>query len=150
MVTANVKWIGGSNYMGFDGNGRAALMSSGGDGPGVSPMQMLLLGVGGCTMVDVISILQKQRKYIEGVEIVLEGERGADFPKPWETIHMHYIITGVGLDPAQVERAIKLSKEKYCGASATLAGVAKITYDFEIREPAALAAQVSDETETTE
>ena len=145
MVTANVKWIGGSNYMGFDGNGRAALMSSAGDGPGVSPMQMLLLGVGGCTMVDVISILQKQRKYIEGVEIVLEGERGADFPKPWETIHMHYIITGVELDPAQVERAIKLSKEKYCGASATLAGVAKITFDFEIREPAALTAQVSDE-----
>lgn len=145
MTTATVKWIGDSNYMGFDSNGRAALMSSGGDGPGVSPMQMLLLGVGGCTMVDVISILQKQRKYVEGVEIVLEGERGADFPKPWEAIHMHYIITGVGLDPVRVERAIKLSKEKYCGASATLAGVAEITFDFEIREPAALAAQVSDE-----
>ena len=143
MTTATVKWIGDSNYLSLDSNGRAALMSSGGSGAGVSPMQMLLLGVGGCTMVDVISILQKQRKYVEGVEIVLEGERGADFPKPWEAIHMHYIITGVGLDPVRVERAIKLSKEKYCGASATLAGVAKITYDFEIREPAALAVTVS-------
>ena len=147
MVTANVKWVGGSNYLGIDGNGRAALMSSGGDGPGVSPMHMLLLGLGGCTMVDVISILQKQRKYIEGVEIVLEGERGPDFPKPWSEIHMHYIITGVGLDPARVERAIKLSKEKYCGASATLAGVAKITYDFEILEPAALTASTGEEEE---
>lgn len=140
MVAANVKWVGGSNYLGLDGNNRAALMSSGGDGPGVSPMQMLLLGLGGCTMVDMISILQKQRKYIEGVEIVLEGERGAEWPKPWETIHMRYIITGAGLDPDRVKRAIKLSKEKYCGASATLSGVAKITYDFEIREPAALSA----------
>ena len=148
MVTASVKWLGGSNYLGLDGNNRAALMSSGGDGPGVSPMHMLLLGLGGCTMVDVISILQKQRKYIEGVEIVLEGERAAEWPKPWEAIHMHYIITGAGLDADRVERAIKLSKEKYCGASATLAGVAKITYDFEIREPMALSAPVgADSTE---
>jgi len=147
MTTATVKWVGEKNYLGIDGNGRAALMSAGGDGPGVSPMQMLILGLGGCTMVDVINILKKQRKHIDGVEIVLDSERGPEWPKPWETIHMHYIITGVDLDPVRVERAIKLSKEKYCGASATLSGVAKITYDFEIREPAALTAQASDEKE---
>lgn len=132
-MTTRVRWVEGNTSLGIDVNGKAALMSGGGDGPGVSPMQMLLLGLGGCSMIDVVSILQKQRQLLEDIEIEIEAQRGAELPKPWETIHMHYIVTGAGLDPAKVERAITLSVEKYCGAHATLAGVAQITHDFELR-----------------
>lgn len=132
-MAARVKWIEGNTYLGTDVNGRAAVMTGGADGPGVSPMQMLLLGLGGCTMVDVISILQKQRQPLTDLEIEIDGQRAAELPRPWETIHLHYIVTGAGLDPHKVERAIDLSVEKYCGAHATLSGVAKITHDFEIR-----------------
>ena len=83
-------------------------------------------------MVDVVSILQKQRQPLEDIEIEIDAKRAEALPRPWETIHMHYIVTGVGLDPHKVERAIDLSVEKYCGAHATLSGVAKITHDFEI------------------
>lgn len=135
-MAARVKWIEGNTYLGTDGNGRAALMTGGADGPGVSPMQMLLLGLGGCTMVDVISILQKQRQPLTDIEIAIDGQRAAELPRPWETIHLHYIVTGNGLDSHKVARAIDLSVEKYCGAHATLSGVAKITHDFEIRAEA--------------
>jgi putative redox protein len=97
-------------------------------------MQMLLLGLGGCTMVDVISILQKQRQALVDVEIEFDAQRGEEGAKPWKTIHMHYIVTGADLDERKVERAIDLSVEKYCGAHASLAGVANITHDFEIRD----------------
>ena len=133
MTAARVKWVEENTFLGTDVNGKAALMTGGGAGPGVSPMQMLLLGLGGCSMVDVINILQKQRQPLDDVEIEIDGQRAADLPRPWETIHMHYIVTGNGLDPHKVERAIDLSVEKYCGAHATLIGVAKITHDFEIR-----------------
>ncbi len=133
-MAARVKWIEGNTYLGTDVNGRAAVMTGGADGPGVSPMQMLLLGLGGCSMVDVVSILQKQRQPLEDIEIEIDGQRATELPRPWETIHLHYIVTGRGLDPKKVERAIELSVEKYCGAHATLSGVAKITHDFELRD----------------
>jgi putative redox protein len=128
-----VKWIENKTFLGVDANGKAALMTGGSEGPGVSPMQMLLLGLGGCSMVDVVNILQKQRQPLEDLEIQIDAKRAEELPRPWETIHMHYIVTGAELDPHKVERAINLSVEKYCGAHATLAGVAKITHDFEIR-----------------
>lgn len=134
MATARVKWIEGMTMLGIDGNGRSAIMAGGGDGPGVSPMQMLLLGLGGCSLVDVVGILQKQQQPLVDIEVIVAGERGTEFPKPWQTMHMHYIVTGAGLDPHKVERAINLSVEKYCGVHATLAGVVKITHDWEIRE----------------
>ena len=132
MVTARVKWIEKMTSVGIDGNGKSTVMSDA-TGPGVSPMQMLLLGLGGCTMVDVVSILEKQRQPLESFEVVVEGERGEEYPKPWQKIHMRYIFTGAELDPAKVERAINLSVEKYCGVHATLAGVATITHEFEIK-----------------
>ena len=103
------------------------------DGPGVSPMQMLLLGLGGCTAIDIVDILQKQRQPLEDIRVEISGERGEEWPKPWSAIHIHYVITGAGLDPHKVERAIDLSVNKYCGAHATLAGVATITHDHELR-----------------
>ena len=133
MAVARVKWVDENVFLGIDSEGRAALMSSG-QGPGVSPMQMLLLGLGGCSSVDVVNILQKQHQPLVGVEVLVDGARAQEFPKAWERIHMHYVVSGAGLDPHKVERAIQLSVEKYCGAHATLAGVAHITHDFEIRE----------------
>jgi putative redox protein len=131
---ARVKWIEAKTFLGVDVNGKSAVMSSG-DGPGVSPMQMLLLGLGGCSMYDVVNILEKQRQPLGNVEIELDGQRGEEGARPWKTIHMHFILSSDGsgeLDPNKVERAINLSVEKYCGAHASLAGVADITHDFEI------------------
>lgn len=145
MAAARVKWIEKNTFLGTDVNGKAALMTGGGEGPGVSPMQMLLLGLGGCSMVDVVSILQKQRQPLADLAIEIEGQRAAELPRPWETIHMHYIVTGDGLDPHKVERAIALSVEKYCGAHATLAGVATITHDFEIRSAESAATRETDD-----
>ncbi len=135
MAVARVKWVEDNVYLGVDANGRATLMSSG-EGPGVSPMQMLLLGLGGCSLVDIIGILHKQRQPLVDMEVTIDGQRGPEWPKPWTAIHLHYIATGAGLDAHKVERAIELSVEKYCGVHATLAGVAKITHDFEIRAEA--------------
>ena len=143
-MAARVKWIEGNTYLGIDVNGRAAVMTGGPDGPGVSPMQMLLLGLGGCSMVDVVSILQKQRQPLADIEIEIDGQRATELPRPWETIHLHYIVTGRGLDPKKVERAIELSVEKYCGAHATLSGVAKITHDFELRTNEEATEQTAD------
>ncbi len=132
MATARVKWVENNTLLGIDSHQHTTLMSSS-EGPGVSPMQMLLLGLGGCSLIDVISILQKQRQPLDDIEITVEGERGEVLPKPWTKMHMHYIVTGAGLDPHKVERAIALSVEKYCGVHATLSGVVKLTHDFEIR-----------------
>ncbi len=134
MSTARVKWVEDRTFIGIDANGRGTVISSG-EGPGISPMQMLLLGLGGCSLVDVVTILRKQRQPIVDVEVQVSGERGEEWPRPWKQIHMHYIITGDGLDTKRVERAIGLSVEKYCGAHATLSGVATITHDYEIRSP---------------
>ncbi|MBX3051404.1 MAG: OsmC family protein [Caldilineaceae bacterium] len=133
MSKARVKWIEGKTFLGIDANGKSAVMS-GPDGPGVSPMQMLLLGLGGCSLIDVVVILEKQRQPFAGVEVEMDGVRAEEAQRPWKDIHMHFIVTGAGVDEAKVERAIALSVEKYCGAYATLSGVATITHDFEVRE----------------
>jgi putative redox protein len=135
MATTRVKWIEGKSFLGVGENGRSAVMSPN-DGPGVSPMQMLLLGLGGCTAIDIVDILEKQRQPLEDIELKISGERGAEWPKPWTRIHIHYVIVGDRLDPHKVERAIELSVHKYCGAHATLSGVAEITHDYEIRSTA--------------
>jgi putative redox protein len=134
MSKARVKWVEDKTYLGIDVNGKSVVISAGSNGPGVSPMQMLLLGLGGCTMVDVVNILEKQRQALTDLEIEIDGQRAEEPPRPWRTIHLHYVASGRGLDPKKVERAIDLSVEKYCGAHATLSGVATITHDFEIRE----------------
>jgi len=131
-MPARVKWIEGKTFLGVDANGKSAVMSSA-DGPGVSPMQMLLLGLGGCSLVDVVIILQKQRQPFVGVEVEIDGVRAEEVQRPWKDIHMHFVVTGGEVDPVKVERAIALSVEKYCGAYATLSGVATITHDFEVR-----------------
>jgi putative redox protein len=132
MSTARIKLIEEKTFLGVDAYGHATLISTS-DGPGVSPMQMLLMGVGGCTAIDVVDILRKQRQPLEGLEIQVTGDRGEEYPKPWSAMHIHYIFFGADLDPHKVERAIELSVEKYCGAHATVAGTATMSHDFEIQ-----------------
>jgi len=87
--------------------------------------------------VDVLLILQKQRQRVSDVEVEVRGVRGAELPRPWETVDLHYVVTGKSLAEAKVARAISLSLEKYCGVHGTLSGVADIRHDYEIRESAA-------------
>jgi putative redox protein len=135
---ARVKWIEGSRFLGESGSGHAVVMGGlapEGETPiGISPMEMLLLGVGGCSSIDVVMILQKAREKVTDVVVEIEGERAGEIPKVYERIHAHYIVTGHGLKPSAVERAIKLSAEKYCSATIMLAATAEVTHDFEIVE----------------
>lgn len=134
-MTTRVKWIEERSFLGVASNGATTVMAGGADNRSLSPMQMLLLGLGGCSSIDVVDILRKQRQPFTGVEVQIEGERGAEPPRPWTRIHMHFIITGAGLDSDKVKRAIDLGIEKYCGAHASLKGAAAITHDFELRSP---------------
>lgn len=125
-------------FIGESGTGHALVMTpSGKDGRslGPSPMELVLLGMGGCTAFDVVEILKKSREPVEDCVAELEAERAHDVPKVFIRIHVHFTVTGRGLNPEKVERAIKLSAEKYCSASAMLAKTAEITHDFEIVEP---------------
>jgi putative redox protein len=135
---ARIKWIEGSRFVGESGSGHAVVMEGkapeGETSIGISPMEMLLLGLGGCSSIDVLMILQKAREKVTDVVVEIEGERAGEIPKVYKRIHAHYIVTGHGLRPSAVERAIKLSAEKYCSASVMLAETAEITHDFEIVE----------------
>lgn len=132
-AVTRVKWIEDKTFLGTGSTGRSVVIASGADAPGVSPMQLLLMGVGGCASIDAVDILRKQRQPFAALEVSVEGLRAAELPRPWERIHMHFVVTGDGLDAVKVQRAIDLSVEKYCGAHATLCGVAQITHDVEIQ-----------------
>jgi putative redox protein len=107
---------------------------SGGEGAGFRPMEMLLVGLAGCTGMDVISILRKKRQDVTGFAVNVKGTRADDHPRAYTNIEIDYVVTGHGIDPKAVERAVELSETKYCGASATLGGIANITSTYEVKE----------------
>ncbi len=135
-MKARVKWVDGLMFVGESGSGHAVVMDGapehGGRDLGVRPMEMLLLGLGGCTAIDVVLILRKGRQEIADCAIDIAAERAETDPKVFTRIHLHYVLTGRDLDPSKVERAIKLSTEKYCSATAMLGRTAEITHDFTI------------------
>lgn len=137
-MKSRVKWIEDVCFMGESGSGHAVVMDGapdiGGRNLGPRPMEMLLLGVGGCTSVDVVMILKKSRQQVTGCEVVIEADRAEDHPKVFTRIHMHFRISGRGIKAETVERAIRLSAEKYCSAGIMLGKTAEITHDFEIIE----------------
>jgi putative redox protein len=139
-MKAQVKWIDGVSFVGESESGHAVVMDgapeAGGRNIGMRPMELLLLGMGGCSSFDVVTILKKARQPISDCVAEISAERANDIPKVFTKIHVHYVVTGKGLNPAQVERAIKLSADKYCSASVMLGKTAEITHDFEIIEPA--------------
>lgn len=135
-MKARVKWVQDMMFVGESGSGHALVMDGspehGGRNLGPRPMEMLLLGLGGCTAFDVVLILKRGREKVADCAVEIAAERAETDPKVFTRIHMHYLVSGEGLSPAKVERAIRLSAEKYCSASAMLSGTARITHDFEI------------------
>ena len=137
-MKARVKLIEGVSFVGQSESGHSVVMDgapeSGGKNLGVRPMEMLLLGLGGCSAFDVVLILRKSRQPITDCVADLTAERADTDPKVFTKIHVHFTVTGKGLDPKRVEQAVKLSAEKYCSASIMLGKMADITHDFEIVE----------------
>ena len=137
-MKARVKLIEGVSFVGQSESGHSVVMDgapeSGGKNLGVRPMEMLLLGLGGCSAFDVVHILRKGRQQITDCVADLDAERAPSDPKVFTKIHVHFTVTGKGLDPKRVEQAVKLSAEKYCSASIMLGKMADITHDFEIVE----------------
>jgi len=131
-----IKWNDIVSFLGETENGHTVLMDGapevGGRNLGLRPMEMVLMGAGGCTASDVVMILKKSRQDIIDCIVEIEAERAMDNPKVFTRIHYHFILTGKNLKPQQVERAINLSAEKYCSASIMLGKTAEITHDFEI------------------
>jgi putative redox protein len=140
-MKARVKWVEQRTFLGESGSGHTIVMDgapdAGGRDLGVRPMEMLLLGLGGCTAFDVIDILQRGREPVVDLAIEIEAERSDEIPKVFKKINVRYVVTGTGLNPDKVDRAVKLSAEKYCSASIMLGAVAEITHDIKIVDPAA-------------
>ena len=137
-MKARVLWVEQAKFLAESGSGHSVLMDgpqeSGGQNLGVRPMEMLLMGMGGCTAIDVVHILRKGRHDVKGCELELSAERAETDPKVFTGIHIRYKVTGNGLTDAVVKRAIDLSAEKYCSASIMLGKSAQITHDYEIIE----------------
>lgn len=138
-MKASLNWVGGKAFSyvsnsGFEGfTDGAAKTSENAKGP--SPMELVLLGLGGCTSFDVVNILQKSRQQVVDCETKLEAERADTVPSVFTKIHVHFVVTGHQLKPAQVEKAVTLSAEKYCSASMMLErGGVVITHSHEIVE----------------
>ena len=135
-MKARVKWLDGAAMVAESGSGHALVMDGppehGGRNLGVRPMEMLLLGMGGCTEFDVLHILRKARQEVTGCELLLEAQRAETEPKVFTRIHAHFIVSGRNLSGKRVAKAIDLSAEKYCSASIMLGATAEITHDFEI------------------
>ncbi len=135
-MKARVKWLDGAAMVAESGSGHALVMDGppehGGRNLGVRPMEMLLLGMGGCTEFDVLHILRKARQDVVGCELLLEAQRAEVEPKVFTRIHAHFIVSGRNLSEKRVAKAIDLSAEKYCSASIMLGATAEITHDFEI------------------
>ncbi len=135
-MRARVKWVENVSFLGETESSHAVLMDGspeiGGRNLGPRPMEMLLLGAGGCSAVDVILILKKARQKITGCVVDINAERASSDPKVFTRIHLHYVVTGKQLNPVHVNRAITLSAEKYCSVSIMLGKTAEITHDVEI------------------
>lgn len=136
-MKATIKWIQGASFQGESGSGHSVIMDgppeAGGANAGIRPMEMVLLGVGGCTAFDVMMILRKARQDVSDCFVELEAERADTEPKVFTKIHIHFVITGNNLGEKHIKRAIELSADKYCSASIMLKSTVQITHDYEIR-----------------
>ena len=132
MVTTTVRWLADRHFVGTDSNNHSVVLSGQKEGIGVSPSEMLLIALASCSSVDVVEILEKKRKELTLLEVTASGERNPDPPWAYRKIHVKYRLGGKGLTEKAVEQAIHLSQDKYCSVSATVRGVARITYDYEI------------------
>ena len=137
-MNTTVKWIDGMMMVGESASGHAIVMDGpedlGGKNLGIRPMEMLLLGMGGCTTMDVVSTLKKMREEVRDCRVEISAERADEHPKVFTKIHLNFIIKGSNLNEKKVEKAVSLSADKYCSASIMLGKMADITHDFTINE----------------
>ncbi len=137
-MNISVKWIDGMLMVGKSDSGHAVVMDGppeiGGENLGVRPMEMLLLGMTGCTVIDVVSTLKKMREDVVDCQTQVSADRSEEYPKVFTNIHVHFVLRGKQLNPLKVDKAIKLSAEKYCSASIMIGKTAIITHDYEIIE----------------
>jgi len=136
VMKARIKWVEDRTFIGESGSGHKIVLGTAfgpeGRTPGPSPMELVLIGTGGCTAFDVVHILEKGREAVEDVLVEIEAERAEQDPRVFTRIHMHFVVKGRALAVEKVERAIRFSAEKYCSASAMLGKTATITHNFEI------------------
>ncbi len=137
-MKTRITWLEDMTYVAQSPSGHALVIDGppelGGHNLGPRPMELLLMGMGGCTAIDVVNILRKARQELRGCELQIDAERADSDPKVFTTIRVHFILTGKSLSAKHVERAIHLSAEKYCSASIMLGKTAQISHTFEIRE----------------
>ena len=133
-----VKWIDGSRFVASDDKGHSIVMDvpkeRGGEGSGFGPMQLLLAAFGGCSGIDVVGMLRKQRQKLEDLEILVSVERLSEPPRVYSKVHVEYKLKGKDLREKAVQRATQLSQDKYCSVAATLRTKAKITYNYAIQQ----------------
>ncbi|MDG2353588.1 MAG: OsmC family protein [Gammaproteobacteria bacterium] len=137
-MKTTVRWVDGMMMVGESASGHAVVMDGpeqvGGKNLGIRPMEMLLLGMGGCTTIDVLSMLKKMREEVRDCRAEITADRADDHPKVFTKIHIHFVVEGTNLDEKKVGKAIGLSADKYCSASIMLGKTATVTHDFEIHE----------------
>ncbi|MEK1850623.1 MAG: OsmC family protein [Phyllobacterium sp.] len=138
-MKARIKWVEDRTFIGESGSGHKVVLGTAfgpeGRTPGPSPMELVLIGTGGCSAFDVVHILEKAREAIEDCVVEIDAERAEQDPKVFTRLHMHFVVKGRCLAANKIERAISLSVEKYCSASAMLAKTATITHDFVVLTP---------------
>ena len=140
-MKARVKWVEDRTFVGESGSGHKLVLGTastpGAATPGPSPMELVLIGTGGCSAYDVVHILEKGREAVEDCVVEMDADRAETEPKVFTRIHMHFVVKGRTLSHDKVRRAIGLSIDKYCSASAMMAKTATITHDFEVIDTAA-------------
>jgi putative redox protein len=144
-MKARIKWIENVAFLAESGSGHGQILDgspeAGGRNLGARPMELLLMGLGGCTAFDIVLILRRGRQDVTDCVIEVDGERAETDPKIFTKIHIRYTVTGRKLSESKVARAVKLSTEKYCSATAIMAKSAEITHEWKVVEAAAAAAQ---------
>ncbi|MBZ0155845.1 MAG: OsmC family protein [Alphaproteobacteria bacterium] len=135
-MQAKVKWVDGMQFVGESDSGHAIVMDAdkdaGGNNTGMRPTELLLIGLGGCTGMDVASVLRKKRQLLSGVETNIKGQKAQDYPQKFTEIEIEFVVTGKDLSEEAVKRAVELSMTKYCSVKATLEGTAKVSYRYRI------------------
>lgn len=138
MIEAKVTYVDGLQFVGEAASGHAIVMDGdagvGGRNIGLRPTELLLIGLGGCSGMDIVSILKKKKQEINGVEIKVKGEKAENYPKKFTDIDIEFIVRGRNVSDDAVKRAVELSMEKYCSVKATLEGSAKVTWSYKIIE----------------
>lgn len=136
MLEINVQWKGGLKFEGISAFGHTlctdGARDAGGEESGFKPTELLLYGVAGCTGIDIVRILEKQRQQLTSLEVRVEGEQNEDYPRPFHTIRVHYVARGTDLDPHKLARAIEMSESKYCVVSQTIQRPTRVETSYEV------------------